>query len=76
MRDFGYVYAYKKDSYQPPSTDEAQEPPAKRQRPAREQEQDTPPSPGRPRSTMVLNFNKKNGVMSHKISLGRLYGIS
>jgi hypothetical protein len=74
MRDFGFVYAFKKDSYQP-SNDEAREPPAKRPRSFREQEQDTPPSPGRPPSTMVLIFNRKNGVMLHKISLGRLYGV-
>jgi hypothetical protein len=71
MRDFVFVYAFKKDSYQP-ATDKVWEPPAKRPRSSKEQEQDSPPSPGRPRLTTVLIFNRKYGVMLHKISFGRL----
>ncbi len=75
-----FVLAYKKDSYNPaapPSTPNASAsasaPPAKRPRLTREE--DTPPSPGRVRSTITFTQKYRFGATIHKYSIGFMYGI-
>jgi hypothetical protein len=75
-----FVLAYKKDSYNPaapPSTPNAgasaSAPPAKRPRLTREE--DTPPSPGRVRSTIIFTQKYRFGATIHKYSIGFMYGI-
>ncbi len=75
-----FVLAYKKDSYNPtapPNTPNASAsasaPPAKRPRLAREE--DTPPSPGRVRSTIIFAQKYRFGATIHKYSVGFMYGI-
>jgi hypothetical protein len=81
-----FVLAFKKDSYNPaapPSTPNASAnanasasasaPPAKRPRLTREEE--TPPSPGRVRSTIIFTQKYRFGATIHKYSVGFMYGI-
>jgi hypothetical protein len=69
-----FLLAYKKESYtpaNPPSASSA--PPAKRPRITREE--DTPPSPGRVRSTIIFTQKYKYGSTIHKYSISFMYGI-